>query len=261
MTTLPERRQVLDELNTLAIQDVSELWRQSSGLDSAGFRALIIEAFPELVDPYAAAASELATVWYDDSAPALPYRATPAALPPVEQLASSASWALGATGDAALSRLAGTMQRAIYGASRQTIVENAQTERGATWARHASANACEFCRMLATRGDVYASESSATQVGGRGMDVSATRDPVTGKRKSGGQAKGVKARGTQALGDRYHDHCHCMAVQVRPGQSYEPPSYVEAWEQQYIDAVRATSGKGEYGAIDVKAVLAHMAKA
>jgi hypothetical protein len=51
-------------------------------------------------------------------------------------------------------------------------------------------------------------------------------------------------------------------VPVPFGQTYDPPDYVHRWQQDYIAAVKATKAagktKGEYGAIDVKAVLAHM---
>jgi hypothetical protein len=80
-----------------------------------------------------------------------------------------------------------------------------------------------------------------------------------------GDAKTRHLRGEQKLGDKYHDGCHCVAVAVRLGESYEPPDYVGQWEQDYSAAVRATQAegktKGEYGAIDVTAVLNHMDRA
>lgn len=195
---------ILDQLNVLAIQDVTELWRRSSDLDSEAFRALIIEAFPELVDPYAAAAAELGAVWYDDSAPELDYIAKPAALPAAEMLSSSAEWALGASGDLALGRLAGAAQRSVWNANRRTIVENSRTEAGARWARAVSGDACAFCAMLSTRGAAYRSESTADF--------------------------------------RSHDHCRCQAKEVRPGQTFTPAAHVARYEDAYRKASESATG-------------------
>lgn len=193
-------------------------------------------AFPELVLTWGLVAGDLAAVWYDEAAPSLPYRAKVAPPPPVEKFAKSADWALNVgTGVASLAMLEGVLQRGVWDMARDTTMFNVESESGAGWARHASANACEFCRLMATRGAVYASKESATLVGGRGKDVS-TNFRADGTRKRGGQAGGVRPRGTQKLGDKYHDHCHCMAVEIRPGGSYEPPPYVAEWEEEYARA-------------------------
>jgi hypothetical protein len=248
--SVAEQRQVLTQLHSLGVEQLRSLWRRAEG--QPNFRQFLVEAFPEVVGQWSTAAGEVAAQWYDDEAPELAYRATAAPAPPVEQLASSATWALNTTtGTDALTLLSGTLQRAVWNTARETVIQNAESERGARWARHASANACEFCRMLATRGAVYASAESATRVGGRGRDIASNFDPVTGRKKRGGQARGVRTRGSQGLGSKYHDHCHCISVMVRPGRSYEPPSYVEKWEQEYIAASRETDGS-------TKAVLAHM---
>lgn len=254
-TTITEQLTVLNDLATVAVRDITDLWKDAAPLGPDQFRAAITGALPELVDPYAATAADLAATWYEDAAPELAYQATPAPLPPVEQLEVSARWALHASGDAALVRLAGTAQRAIFAVHRETIVGNVRMEQGARWARHASANACAFCRMLATRRAVYTTEAAATRVG---ADRWEARRNSKGQKVGGEIGRKGRVRGGQDAGDRYHDHCRCMAVAVRPGHSYEPPPYVEQWEQQYIDAVRATPGKGDRGAIDAKAVLAHM---
>ena len=265
MATSPtERKQILAELVRMAGGDLSALWRRAESLDSAAFRSFLIEAFPAVVDPYAAAAADLAATWYDDAAPELRYIAQPGPLPVADQLQSSTSWALNTTqGADALGLLSGTLQRAIFDAARNTTVANVESEPGARWARHASANACEFCRMLATRSAVYASKEAATRVVGRGKEMSAAdrRDRAAGRKRRSGDAKGqflaggVKSRGNQKLGDKYHDHCHCTAIEVRPGKSYQPAPYVEQWEQQYQDA-RKAAAKGEYGAVSAKNLLA-----
>lgn len=257
MPSPSERREVLGQLNLLAAQDVSDLWRDASmlDLDSQAFRGVMVQAVPELVQPYAMTAADLSAVWYDQSAPELSYRAFAAPPPPVEQLAASTRWALTATGQAALPRMIATAQRMILNGSRDTIVGNHRMEPGSKWARYASSTACTFCKLMATRGSVYSTELAAVRVGAERWEA---------KRNYKGQKVGFdigragRVRGTQEAGNKYHDNCFCIAVEVRPGQSYEPPPYVEDWEKLYIDAVRGTEGIGEFGAIDISAVVSHM---
>lgn len=155
--------------------------------------AFVSDAYPALVTPYIAASSDLTAVYYTDL-PAGPggseFVAVPADLPLEKQLAASARWAT-AQGDPA-DALKGSATRAVFTGSRNTVILNARRE-GIRWARHASANACGFCRMLATRGAVYRGE---------------------------------------ALAKKSHDRCHCTAVPDRDG-TYEPPAYVEQWQADY----------------------------
>lgn len=262
-----ERKQLLGQLSALAGEDLDKLWRIAGSLSQGEFARFILDAFPELVDQYASVASTLAADWYEQTAPGSLYRPVDAPLTPQTALQSSAQWALNTTtGSDALALLAGTLQRAIFNGARDTTALNVERERGARWARHASANACPFCKMLATRGAVYASESSASRVGGRGKEMSAAdrRDRAAGRtRRSNTQgnaqgqflAGGIKARGNQALGKSFHDNCHCVAIEVRPGgPSYQPAPYVERWEREYQDARRAAK-KGEYGAVSAKDLM------
>lgn len=234
-----ELRSALVELNTLMVGDLAALWRAMDGQDVEFLREALQAELPGVVDPYLAASGDISATWYEAQAPELAYVASPAALVDEGQLQSTARWAAGTvltrSPVSPLDLLAGSMQRALFNESRETVLENAEAEPGARWARHASANACEFCKMVATRGAVYTSEADAGRVGGRGS---------TGKR-----GKGIRTRGDQAIGDRYHDHCHCIAVPVRPGQSYDPPSYVEEWEADYTRARKAADGN------DAKSIL------
>lgn len=257
MPSLDERREILEHLNLLAVQDITDLWRNASmlDLDSPSFRGVIARGVPELIAPYESTAGELTALWYEESAPELAFRATPAALTPGEQLATSTRWALGAAGDVALTRIAGFTQRAIFNASRETIIGNHRREPGSTWARHASSNACAFCKMMATRGAVYSTKEAARYVGAERWEA---KRNYKGQKVGHDIGRAGRVRGTQPAGEKYHDKCFCTAIEVRPGHSYEPPPYVEKWNEEYIAAVRATDGVGEFGAIDTKAVLAHM---
>lgn len=253
----------LDDLSTLAARDIASTFASVSGRSSLEISDYMVAAIPDIVDPFAATAGEFTAQWYDDLKPESKFRAKPADLPERAALESSTRWALsplfgGGSGDP-VKMLAGAAQRSIVNTSRTTVIDNAEREPGTLWARHASAGACAFCAMLATRGAVYSSKSAAGGVRGRGRDTS-TNFRADGSRKAGGQAKGVKSRGKQKIGDKYHDHCNCIAVPVRSGDTYEPPDYVKGWEKAYIAATKETPGTGEFGAIDLKAVLAHMSK-
>jgi hypothetical protein len=115
----------------------------------------------------------------------------------------------------------------VFDASRATVHTNSDVT--TKFARYASANACAFCQVMATRGPVYNSDRSATSVVGR----------------SG------HARGTQPLGGRYHDHCRCIAVPIPAGETYTPPDYVGDWETAY-------SAARDDGHSSLKAILSHM---
>ncbi len=144
------------------------------------------------------------------------------------------------------------IDRWLRNVSRETTIANAAAE-GGRWARHASANACGFCRMLATRGAVYTSDAAAGRVVGSGKEMSLAdrRDRAAGRSRStvsgrGGRfiAGGRRPRGSRDLGARFHDHCHCQVVAVRPGESYVEPPYVEQWRKDYHAAVEATREAG-----------------
>lgn len=89
-----------------------------------------------------------------------------------------------------------SIERWLRGISRETNMVNAKAE-GARWFRHASANACGFCRLMATRGAVYGSAKAAGE------------------------------------GNRFHDHCHCTVAVVRPSDTFIEAPYVAQWRKDY----------------------------
>lgn len=216
--TPADLRATLVDLNTVMQSDLLALWRALDGQDVEFLREALQAELPAVVDPYLSAAGDVTADWYESQAPELVFTAAPAPLPPESQLQTTARWAAGTvltkTAVTPLDLLSGSMQRALFDESRRTVLDNVESEPGAKWARYASANACPFCRMVATRGDVYTSESAA-----------------------GG------------YGSKYHDHCRCLAVAVRPGKSYDPPSYVEDWQAEYTRARQAADGN------DAKSIL------
>lgn len=211
--------------------DVERLLRRTGALDQQELLAFLTDAYPELVVPYEAAAAELTAQYYgEQSTTTKGFVAESAGGAPAEQLAASARWA--ALQNAPISALQGSASRAVMNSSRDTVLHNVAREPGARWARHASANACGFCRMLATRGASYSSASAAGSVVGR---------------------RG-RERGARKLGQKYHDNCHCIAVPIRPGDDYSPPDYVKQWEQDY----RAATKGGASGPKDIAQAMDRM---
>lgn len=181
------------------------------------------------------AAADMAATWFEESVPG---PAIVADLAPAERLRSSAQWALGADGNDALKRLNGTTQRAVYDGARSTTLANVERTKS-RWAREARPDACAFCRLLATRSreQLYLSHGIVFD-----KELGAHRTKVVGRRG--------RARGTQALGDRYHDDCRCIAVEVPNPESYVLSDQAQQWQDEYLKA-RANAGTG-----DVKEILA-----
>lgn len=213
-----------------------------------------------LGDKYGAAAASLAADIYDTERAAANakgrFSATPAELPGTDRFDALAGYGIGPLysetpdPESATNMLSGGLSRVVMNAARDTVLGAVDTDPAAPfYARHASANACAFCRMLATRGADYTSAESAMYVGGRG-----TSEETNVGRTRGRMALGVRPRGTQAIGEKFHDHCHCTVVPVFSLEDYEPAPYVKDWEEQYGDA-HVTHGK--YGAVDLKQTLAN----
>lgn len=206
-----ERRFLLSQTSLLAERDLTRLWAHAAQLSDVEFAAFIVQAYPAVADPYITIAGTLSASWFELSDPASSYVASLAPLPPPAKLENSARWALSADGDQGRKNLSGSLQRAVFDGARDTTRLNIEST-GSKWALNARATACPWCRMMATRGPVYKS-------------------------------------GTTALSS-CHDNGHCVAMEIRDNQIYSPPSYMEAWDDEYLKAV-ANAGSG-----DVKSIQA-----
>lgn len=167
------------------------------------FARFIVDGFPDVVDPWSVLAADLSALWFEESLPVPAVLADPI---PLKRLQASAQWALGADGDKALDRLTHTTQRAVYDGARDTTLVNVDRN-NLRWARDARADACAFCRMLATR-------TSALY---RSRDTAATKT---------------------------HTDCHCLPIEVADPDAYELPEHAQRWQQQYLKA-RADAGTGD----------------
>lgn len=191
---------LLTTLSDRAAAAITALWNTLSGLDERARWRALQDAYPDVVTPFLSAAGVLSEEWYASLNPKSVYAVRPAAPISLDSLAANASWALSQADT--LVALAGSAERQVFTTSRDTVTMNAEAE-GVRFARYASANACAWCRVLATREAVYKSAENA-----------------------------VKG----------HDGCHCIAVPIRGGDSWTPPDYVNQWMQDYNDARSAVGG-------------------
>lgn len=142
-----------------------------------------------------------------------PYRARPAAAPPIEQIGKTVSWATqplwAATPETepkvleqAKQNLAGAVDKLVLDVGRTTIIDNVAADAKAkAWARVPEPGCCYFCALLATRGAVYDAHS---------------------------------------VQFRTHDHCRCHAEPVF--NAYEPTAQIRQWQALYAEAAAGTRG-------------------
>ncbi|MEV6854698.1 hypothetical protein AB0M89_12925 [Streptomyces microflavus] len=99
-------------------------------------------------------------------------------------------------------------QKLVADQGRETIRQAAREDRQAVgYARAAALGACAFCRLMASRGMVYASAGTA------GQDAN-----------------------DRFLGDgtaKYHNSCSCCVVPVFRGQRFELSAHAQEWDRLY----------------------------
>lgn len=209
-----------------------------------------MQFFPELVASYGDVSALLATDFYDmlrDVPPsAASFQAAFAQPLDTKQAEGSARWAVGALfqEDVELftSQILGATQRLVWQRGRDTIFSSAAQDPVRTGVARVprGTDTCEFCIMLASRGAIYSSEVSAELVVGRGSNR--TGYDANGVRLRGGTGGGVKARGNQALAERFHDDCDCATVTIRSERDW-PDGYDLA---EYKALYKSGSGVGRY---------------
>lgn len=205
-----QQRQVVSDVVTLATSDLVTAWGSFDTADARGTQQALTATVTDLSDAYGGALAGVTADWYDEVRADAPvrgaYTAAPGELSPAVQIDALAGWAVGPLfaaepdADLALARAAGGLQRMVANTARSTVLTNLRSDpQGDRWYRGTSAKPCAFCSMLASRGDVYRSESTAD----------------------------FKA----------HNHCHCIAVPLFRGESVELPSYYDDFAKAYTQAV------------------------
>lgn len=186
-----------------------------------------ITAMQQVVDQYARTSAALGAEFYDTQreAAGVPGAFTvPVADPPPEgKTEASLRWAtkdvwdrepeqateaqrqpLAVRLEQAAKKAEHVAQKLVADTGRATVIDAVREDARATaWARSAALGACAFCKMLASRGAVYA------------------RDTVD---------------------FRSHDGCHCGVVPVFAGQSFELSSQAAEWARLYQEYAAGHSG-------------------
>lgn len=271
--TPAERQRLLAGLSTLTKRDLAAIWAKLNLAKPDRLAEPLAQVLAEIADKYGAAAASLAADWYDearaDAAVTGRFAAVLAAPPDTDRVTALARWGVGPLfganpdGAAALSLIVGGLQRIVVDQARDTTFGSVAADPARPrWARHASANACAFCALMASRGAVYATERDASQVTGANLGgkdyrkmrrLGTSRESIlAGVRPATVAAGGRKGRPTKRpLGEKYHDDCHCVAIEVFG--EYTPAPYVTTkFGGAYDEAV------AKVGSADVHAVLAEM---
>jgi hypothetical protein len=261
-------RSAIDDLSTLAISDVNELLTALDGAPPVEVRNALIQLLPEVVGPYVLASSEVAATWYEDLRSAAingTYYATADGAVNLAQTEALARYGVkplfGQSQSSVLSLVGGGLQKMVAGASRDTIDANINRDPVLVgYARIPQAGCCSFCGMIASRGAVFRSAASAGTVVGQGVDSSIALDQDGNRRKGyiGGVGGGVKARGVQKLGKKFHNFCRCVATPVfRDADNSAVTETAAKYDAMYRDLESADGSKRKPGqAVTVKDVLA-----
>ena len=219
-TEVANFQQLLTRLSGAAVIAVTALWNKLQNADPETRWKALQDAYPATVDPFMAAAAVLSAEWYASINRASDFAVETAAPISQDVLHANVGWALSQSDP--LANLTGSVERQVFNSSRDTVLSNVQRQ-GVSYARYASATACSFCQVLATRTttSLYRTELSSVRVVGRAG----------------------RPRGKRKIGDPFHDNCHCLPVPVFDGEPYIPPDYVQQWETEYGNARDEVGGK------------------
>lgn len=170
MATPQQLREEVALVTGEAIAELEALLADLSGQSATAVRSALLDVLPGLTNEYVRLASVIGLEWYDefrmDLAVPSPFTADLPDLrdPGIEALVR---WAEQESADelARLSLIEGGFQRRVANGARDAIIDNTTRDpRARGYQRYArvSTTGCGFCQMLASRGAVYRSESSAS---------------------------------------------------------------------------------------------------
>ena len=231
-------------LSDAALVDLDKIMRASANESPAVQREALMDLLPALGNQYASATGEVAAVFsgelmelQDVKKPVAPETL---ALPPAKSWFALAGF--GASDRVmerggmllAYSLIAGGMTKRLTEFAADTMIGNASIQSVSTSAaRVPKTGCCAWCGMLASRGAVYSTESAGV-VGGRGVPVGEGKG-----RGSFGKGRGVKTRGSRAIGESFHDHCRCEVVALTAGNEAQ----LQADADRYYEAYRDSADK------------------
>lgn len=174
-------------------------------------REEVLAVAAELAGKYAMFGEELGAQWYDLCTELAGIKAEPAVVAPVNEKRMSAWADYAIVGEVSRDIARNYLQDVINDSIRSTGDANLwrDYERGLAkgrWARVPVGDTCAWCMMLASQGAWYLSEESAKRT---------------------------------ASGDKYHDHCDCIAVYHADAESIRGYSKLYDYKRKYYAADNA----------------------
>ena len=227
---------LLGQVRAAGLADLDRLFASLAGEPTRACEEALRDVLPVLGDQYAGTVSMISAEFFDElqDVQGVRKRITPDIVegPPKDSWHALAGWATSgknmfeATANDLVYRLVvGGFTKRLTEQSADTMIGNAQAQGSMGYQRVPAAGCCKFCATLATRGAAYKSAESAGAVVGRGTPIPETIWGVTERgnaiRKRGGQARGIKPRGSRAVGQTFHDNCSCRVVAVEKGNAVE----------------------------------------
>ncbi|MFI8191351.1 hypothetical protein ACIF8T_21450 [Streptomyces sp. NPDC085946] len=228
-------------LTALLLRDLRGLRRL---IDPARLQATVpawIEAVAAIVARYSEVSATLAADFYDGEREAAEvpgvFTVPLADPPPEEQTSNSLRWATKdlwplAEGEATTAQLEPletklevafgkadmATQKLVVDVGRETVRQAVrQDPQAVSYARVAALGACSFCKLMASRGAVYATAETA------GRDAND---------RFSGDASVVK----------FHNNCHCGILPVFRGQRFELSPHAAEWDRLYRDYAQGHPG-------------------
>lgn len=223
-------------ISDAALADLSSVLRSVSGEPTPVQREALRELIPLLGDQYSGSTSMVAAEFYAELQSLQDVRnpVAPELVPLTDRKRwrSLVDWSAGDyvfqhLGPAMVySRLAGGITKTLTETAADTMIGNAEIQGGLSAQRVPKPGCCAFCSMLASRGAVYSADSAGGVVG-RGKPIGSHR-----------LAKGIKPRGSQKLGEKFHDFCRCEVVVVTKDNYVELQSIEEKHLEAYTNAAK-----------------------
>lgn len=187
--------------------ELASLWGAISHLSPDQIKTALIVAIPDLIDKYGSMSASIAAEWYEEL---IGRSAVVPDLYKPEAYAASTRWAItplykeGSNRALALSHLISASTRHAKAYGREVIDESVARDPKVFYSRVPSGpSTCDFCLILASRGPVYKSRSTA--------------------------------RMAESDGRLFHDDCDCVQVPMRGNWVPDPASPREfRWEGDQV---------------------------
>lgn len=233
---------LLSRVSGSAVRDLDKLMASAAGESLKVQQEAVMDVLPLLGEEYAGASSLVSAEFFTELQ-AMNEVAKPVAAEALSGAGTKRWQALAGWGtrssvfeqggmQLAFSLLSGGLTKVLTEIAADTIVGNAALQGSMRAQRVPQSGCCAFCGMLGSRGAVYSSVESASVVGGRGKPVGSHR-----------LAKGIRPRGSRALGEKFHDHCRCSIVAVSEGNQAQLQSDADKYLDSYNEAFKkANSG-------------------